>query len=280
MKILRRVLLHMVLATLGFAANGECKDAIRLRIATESGVVLGEVMDGIRVFKGIPYARPPIGELRWTPPQPPLRWAGERKANAFGAACSQPDFAVLAGAHPVGKVLSGKGYDLWIGVPSAPDSSEDCLFLNIWAPLYANRSPVMVFLHGGGGSGAIPYWDGSAFARDGVTLITINYRNFTIGKFAHPALTKAAKPDDPLARFDLMDQIAALRWVKDNIAAFGGDPKNVTLFGQSAGGAATIQLLTMPAARGLFQKAIVESGNGWWAPFKQNMSRWAAFLRA
>jgi para-nitrobenzyl esterase len=269
MKFFRGALLFVVCTMWGCVTKADSMNTGPIRVTTESGVVIGEVSDGIRIFKGIPYAAPPVRELRWAPPKPPVKWAGERKAIAFGAACTQPDFSALASAKPVGKALSAKGYDLWVGVPSAPGSSEDCLFLNVWAPSRAGRAPVMVFVHGGGGSGAIPYWDGSAFARDGVILITFNYRNFTLGKFAHPALTKAAGSNEPLARFDLMDQIAALRWVRNNIAEFGGDPGNVTLFGQSAGGAATIQLLTVPAAHGLFDKAIIESGNGWWAPFDQ-----------
>jgi para-nitrobenzyl esterase len=117
------------------------------------------------------------------------------------------------------------------------------------------------------GPGSNPVWDGSAFARDGVVLVTIDYRQLTLGNFAHPALTKEAKPGEPLGRFQTMDQMAALRWVKQNIAAFGGDAGNVTVFGESAGGASVIQLLTIPSARGLFDKAIVQSGNGWNSPF-------------
>jgi para-nitrobenzyl esterase len=238
-------------------------------IAVESGKLEGQQQDGVRVFKGIPYAAAPLGPLRWRAPQPPAKWTGTRKANGFGAACAQPDFSQLSGPKTIGRSLSGIAWVLWMDVPNAPDASEDCLFLNIWTPLNAAQAPVMVFIHGGGGSGAIPVWDGSAFARDGVVLVTLNYRNFTSGKFAHPSLTASAAPSEPLSRFDLMDQIAALQWVRRNISAFGGDPYNVTLFGQSAGGASTLQLMTAPSAHGLFHKAIVQSGNGWWASFNQ-----------
>jgi para-nitrobenzyl esterase len=156
-------------------------------------------------------------------------------------------------------------------------ASEDCLFLNVWAPGAAagagakatEKAPVLVWLHGGGdttGAGSLGAYDGSAFARDGVILVTLNYRLGPLGFFAHPAITRAAKPDEPLANYGLMDQIAALQWVKRNIASFGGDPANVTLFGESAGGDDTLALMATPSASGLFAKAIVESGGGWGPP--------------
>lgn len=250
-------------------------DGAAARVSTEAGVVVGRLEGDILTFKGIPYAAPPIGHLRWAAPAPPLSWQGERSADEFGAACPQPDFANL----PEGSQTSGEAWIMWTGAPMGPDAAEDCLYLNIWAPKDAGRAPVMVFIHGGGGSGAIPWWDGSSFARDGVVLVTINYRNFSQGKFAHPALTRAVGPDEPLGRYDLMDQIAALEWVQRNIAGFGGDPGNVTLFGQSAGGAATLQLMTTSAAAGLFHKAIVQSGNGWWAPMEHvEFERFGAWL--
>jgi para-nitrobenzyl esterase len=200
------------------------------------------------VFRAVPYAAPPVGPLRWKPPQPPLSWTGERQAILPGPSCIQamsPDGRPNLGAA-TGAV------------------SEDCLQLNVFAPKGAARAPVMVWLHGGGfiaGAGWI--YNGESFARDGVVFVAINYRLGALGWFAHPALTREAAPDAPLANYGLMDQIAALTWVKRNIAAFGGDPDNVTVLGESAGAASTLALLATPAARGLYRKAIVESGGGW-----------------
>ena len=146
---------------------------------------------------------------------------------------------------------------------AGPAQNEDCLTLNVWTPSRAHRAPVMVWIHGGAhrfGSGAAPYYDGGVFAHDDVVLVTLNYRLGLLGYFAHPALTKEAGADAPLGNYGQMDQIAALQWVKRNIAAFGGDPHNVTVFGESAGGESILSLLATPSARGLFAKAIVESG--------------------
>lgn len=206
------------------------------------------------VFRGIPYAAPPLGPLRWKPPQPPASWPGERNASASGANCMQP--LDSAGVSPGGGPIS-----------------EDCLTLQVFAPKPAAKdakpAPVMVWLHGGGntqGSGSKPSYDGSAFARDGVVLVSINYRLGPMGFFAHPALSRTSKPEEPLASYGVMDQIAALRWVQRNIAAFGGDPANVTLFGESAGGVDVLVLMSAPSARGLFAKAIAESPGGVWYP--------------
>jgi para-nitrobenzyl esterase len=158
---------------------------------------------------------------------------------------------------------------VWIGAPLVATSSEDCLSLNVWTPEKARNAPVMVYFYGAGGSADMPYWNGAAFARDGIVFVNFNYRYLTQGRFAHPALTKVAKPDEPLSRFDTMDQLAVLRWVRDNVAAFGGDPDNVTIAGVSAGGAAVLQLLTVPRAKGLFHRAAVESGVGWWTGLSQ-----------
>ncbi len=219
------------------------------RVTIASGTLAGTADRGVEIFKGIPYAAPPVGTLRWAPPAPPAAWKGVRDASHFGAACPQP-------SRPDNKPAAGA--DL--------PHSEDCLFLNVWAPESARRAPVMVWIHGGAfrvGSGASPIYDGDAFAKDGVVFVSINYRLGALGFFAHPALTRAAGPDAPLGNYGLMDQIAALRWVHRNIARFGGDPANVTIFGESAGGESVLFLMTTPAARGLFGKAIVESGGGW-----------------
>jgi para-nitrobenzyl esterase len=196
-------------------------------------------------FKGVPYARPPVGELRWAPPQP-ISWEQDRETTEFALPCLQP---VNEDGSPNGAGVSGA-------------SSEDCLYLNIWAPANARNAPVMLWLYGGGGTmggGHVPTYDGGAFARDGVILVTINYRLGALGGFAHPALTAAAGPADGLGDYHLLDAIAALRWTKANAEAFGGDPHNVTLFGESAGATMVANLLTSPMARGTFDRAIIES---------------------
>ncbi len=218
------------------------------KVKTTSGVVRG-VNDGdVDSFKGIPYAAPPVGEFRWRPPQPLVAWQGERDATKFGASCAQGGW----GAAP-GTIQAG--------------SSEDCLYLNIWKPAAAgpkSKLPVMFWIHGGGfigGAGSQRADDGNQFAKQGVILITFNYRLGRLGHFAFPALSME-HPEEPKGSYAFIDQIAALKWVQQNIAAFGGDPKNVTIFGFSAGGVSVHSLLTIPAARGLFQKAIGHSSGG------------------
>ncbi|HEY1427925.1 MAG TPA: carboxylesterase family protein [Caulobacteraceae bacterium] len=228
-----------------------------------TGALAGVVEDGVAVFRGVPFAAPPVGPLRWRPPQPAPAWEGVRDATRFGPACLQ--------GHPNGRAdVTPYG-----GAPEP--TSEDGLTLNIWAPVSpAEPAPVMVFFHGGSGifgSGALPYYSGAAFARDGVVLVTANYRLGTLGGFAHPALTREARAGgDLMGAYATMDQIAALGWVKRNVAAFGGDPDNVTIFGESAGGIAVLNLLTTPLANGLFEKAIVQSGGGWF-PAGQSRQR-------
>ncbi|HEY3947680.1 carboxylesterase/lipase family protein [Phenylobacterium sp.] len=221
-------------------------------VSTASGPLRGVVEGGAAVFKGIPFAAPPAGALRWAPPAPPKSWTAPRDASDYGPICTQPP-------RPDGVVAAGGGRP----------QSEDCLYLNIWAPKGAEAAPVMVWIHGGAhrfGSGEGAIYEGGAFARDGVVLVTINYRLGALGYFAHPTIDKAAKPGDPIGNYGLMDQMAALAWVKKNIAAFGGDAKNVTVFGESAGGSSILALLATPTAKGLFDKAIVESGGGWQKP--------------
>jgi para-nitrobenzyl esterase len=222
-----------------------------VQIETDSGTLVGSVSDGVRSFKGVPYAAAPVGDLRWRAPRPPVHRSSTLKADDFGASCPQ---------SPPPRVPPGSG---------AEHTSEDCLTLNLWGPAAATKAaPVMVWIHGGGntqGSGAGIYYDGSAFAHDGVLLVTINYRLGLLGFFAHPALTREAA-GGPTANFGLLDQLAALSWVRRNIAAFGGDPANVTVFGESAGATDIVALLASPASKGLFQKAIVESaalGSEW-----------------
>jgi para-nitrobenzyl esterase len=222
----------------------------------ESGKVAGEVSGDIEIFRGIPYALPPVEALRWRAPQKALRWGGVRETKSFGASCPQ------GFAEGVGDIRQ---------IGGAPEpTSEDCLTLNVWAPTGAKHAPVMVWFHGGAskiGSGSLPYYDGASFAKDGVVLVTVNFRLGALGLFAYPGLVEeAARRGEPSGNYALMDQIAALAWVKRNIAAFGGDPGNVTIFGESSGGISVFCLLAAPSARGLFQRAIVESGGGWFGP--------------
>jgi para-nitrobenzyl esterase len=223
------------------------------RVRIDSGVLVGAVAGPALVFMAIPYAAPPVGPLRWKPPAPPRPWADARMAYAPGPACPQP---ILPGGAPN------------LGGYSGP-TSEDCLTLDVWAPPGARGAPVMVWIPGGGNIASaanLPSYDARNFARDGVILVDVNYRLGALGFFAHPALTREAPPRQPLVSYGLMDQIAALEWVRRNISAFGGDPRNVTLFGESAGGSDVLDLLTIASARGLFEKAIVQSGGGWQAP--------------
>ncbi|HEV2700373.1 MAG TPA: carboxylesterase family protein [Steroidobacteraceae bacterium] len=239
----------LVIPAMVAAADGTADPPVA-QVAT--GVLRGQHEGSVDNFSGVPYARAPIGSLRWRPPQPALPWTGVRSAQKFGPACLQPS--------DNGKPNPG-GY--------AGPSSEDCLTLNVWAPRGARGAPVMVFVHGGANrfsAGSFPFWNGTAFARDGVVLVTFNYRLGGMGYFAHPALTREAGPREPLGNYALLDQIAALRWVQRNIRAFGGDPQNVTLFGESSGANQTLWLLTVASARGLFKRAIVESAGGWVTP--------------
>jgi len=214
-------------------------------VHVDSGALKGVTADGVTSFKAIPYAAPPVGPLRWKPPAPAVAWSGVRDASHYGAICMQ-------------KIVKDNG------VGPGP-ASEDCLTLNVFAPAGAKHLPVMVWIHGGGlvnGSATADLYDGSALARQGMVLVSINYRLGRFGFFAHPALTAEAGGHGDLANYGLMDQVAALKWVKRNIAAFGGDPGEVTIFGESAGGVSVNRLMMMAPARGLFRRAIVESGVG------------------
>jgi para-nitrobenzyl esterase len=216
-------------------------------VATDAGRVEGTVSadSKVRIFKGIPFAAPPVGPLRWKAPQPVANWDGVRKTIEFGARCMQArDFP--------GKVFRG------------PDPSEDCLYLNVYTPSAspAAHLPVMVWIYGGGytaGSASEPRQDGENLAKKGVVLVNMEYRLGVFGFFSHPELTRESD-HHASGNYGLMDQVAALEWVRRNIAAFGGDPGNVTIFGESAGSFSVSALMASPLARGLFQRAIGESG--------------------
>ncbi|MDF2114390.1 carboxylesterase family protein [Roseiarcaceae bacterium H3SJ34-1] len=225
-------------------------------VRVDGGMVAGlESEDGSYVvYKGIPYARPPVGDLRWRSPQPVVPWSGELKATSFSAICPQP-----ISSEPASIANS------LFFTPSGPQS-EDCLYLNIWSGAGTSQKlrPVMVWIPGGGfraGSAAGPLYDGAALARKGVVLVSLNYRVFKFGFLAHPDLT-AESPTGSSGNYGLMDQIAALQWVQRNIAAFGGDPDRVTIFGQSAGSHSVNYLMASPLARGLFARAIGQSCAG------------------
>jgi len=229
--------------TVLFAVLGITTFAVDLpTVAVTGGQIRGGVLEkGGAVFKGIPFARAPIGDLRWLEPAAVKAWTGVREATSFGAPCAQ---------NTGGRMQAS--------------SSEDCLFLNVWTPEWParDRKPVMVWFHGGGnyaGTASGNNFDGESLARRGVVLVTANYRLTVFGFLAHPELTKES-PHHASGNYGLMDQIAALKWVRDNIAKFGGDPKNVTIFGQSAGAVDVNVLMTSPQAKGLFHKAIAESG--------------------
>jgi para-nitrobenzyl esterase len=215
-----------------------------LVIQAPAGAVKGAVSGSVHVFKGIPYALPPVGEARWKPPVAMPAWSGVREATKYGAACTQP------------KARSGSIYAWDLGAVS-----EACLFLNIWAKPGVSNAPVMVWIHGGAlltGSGSEPLYDGRKLAERGVVVVSINYRLGAFGYLAHPAFS-AESPDGVSGNYGLLDQIEALRWVQRNIAAFGGDPSNVTIAGESAGALSVMYLMASPPARGLFHKAIAQS---------------------
>jgi para-nitrobenzyl esterase len=215
-------------------------------VAIAQGRLAGAAEPGLRVFKDIPYALPPVGARRWKPPAPPARWQGTRDATRFGPSCPQPPVPATS---------------VYVDPPKA--MSEDCLTLNVWTPDHADHAPVILWIHGGSlriGGSAEPIYNGATFARRGIVFVSINYRLGVLGWLALPALS-AESPDAVSGNYGLLDQIAALRWVRDNIAAFGGDPANVTVMGESAGALSVTYLLTSPLAKGLFAKAILESPN-------------------
>ncbi len=232
-----------LLLALGWFSPVVAAEPWSARVELNSGPIAGTVEKNTHVFRGIPFAAPPEGDLRWKPPQPPTTWSEVKVCDQFGPACPQPE--ALLGKTP-------------------QPQSEDCLYLNVWtaAALPQERRPVMVWIHGGGstsGAGSLPYYDGTALAQEGAVVVTINYRLGPFGYLAHPALS-AESPQNVSGNYGVLDQLAALRWVQRNIAAFGGDPQRVTIFGESAGAVAVCRLMVCPQAAGLFHRAIAQSG--------------------
>jgi len=243
----RRVIPSAMLPMLLVLGMANAAEPVRLH----SGLVSGEVLDlsvNLQAFRGVPYAAPPVGDLRWRPPQDVKAWDGVRESVAFGPVCPQNDG------------LSGLVGD------ALPPTNEDCLFVNVWTTQAGTDAgqPVMVWIHGGGfsvGWSNQSAFEGSEFAKRGITLVTINYRVGPLGYLAHPALS-AESERNVSGNYGFLDQVAALKWVKTNIEAFGGDPDNVTIFGESAGGSSVEALCVSPLAKGLFHRAILQSPAG------------------
>lgn len=243
-KALSRAFGLLIVAAMSVAASAQ-----EPQVTIADGSLVGTSADGVESFKAIPFAAPPVGPLRWRAPQPVQPWEILRPSKDYAPACMQDPVPGIA-------------------APIEGPLSEDCLYLNVWRPADAKpdaRLPVMVWIHGGGfvNGGATPaIFRGDAFARQGVIMVGIPYRLGRFGFFAHPALSAADEDGGLRGNYGLLDQIAALRWVQQNIAAFGGDPSRVTIFGESAGGASVHMLLASPLAKGLFAQAIVQSGGG------------------
>ncbi len=243
-------------------------------VQLDSGALEGEMHGAMAVFEGVPFARPPLGSLRWREPQPVIRWSGVRNATKPSRPCMQDANGTDSFIQPLAETY-GVTYSL-----QQLDPSEDCLYLNVWtqqlrpSPLL----PVMVWLHGGSnrvGSGAETGYDGASLASHGVVIVTINYRLGAMGFFAHPELS-AESPHHSSGNYGLLDQIAALGWVQQNITKFGGDPANVTLFGESAGSVDATTLMTSPLSKSLFRRVIAESGPAFGIGPEQTLSKMQA----
>lgn len=220
-----------------------------LVVNTKQGKIKGSMIDEVYVYKGIRYAQPPVGQLRWKAPQEPKSWSGVKECTSFGTICPQAEYSPQS-----------------LYYTKLEPMSEDCLYLNVWSKSLTDKKPVMVWIHGGAltrGSGSRAEYDGSQFANNGIVLVSINYRLGAFGFMAHPELS-AESPNNASGNYGFLDQIKALEWVKNNISAFGGDPDNVTIFGQSAGSGSTYALTASPLAKGLFHKVIAQSGTMFW----------------
>jgi para-nitrobenzyl esterase len=240
------------LTTQADQANTEISSAAAPHVQLHEGRVRGTRVGGVDAFLGVPFAAPPVAANRWQAPQPPTPWSGERAADHFAPSCWQG--------------VSPKGFGPWTHeYVVSGEVSEDCLYLNVWTPrTRRGLQPVLVWIYGGGfgsGSGSVPLYNGAALAARGIVVVNFNYRVGVLGFFAHPDLTAEAKAGGtPPGNYGLQDQVAALRWVRENIAAFGGDPTAVTIAGQSAGAMSVHALIHSPLAAGLFRGAIGESG--------------------
>ena len=251
------------------AAIGTASAQIPEQVRIESGLLAGTVSTGqpnVRVFKGIPFAAPPLGENRWRAPQPVAKWDGVRKADAFGAPCIAGAPAAPRGGGRGAAAPGAAPGRAAAAPPREPARSEDCLYANVWTSAKGtnDRRPVMVWIYGGGftgGSGGMAWYDGENLASKGPVIVTFNYRLGVFGFFAHPDLAKESGRNAS-GNYGMMDAIAMLQWVKKNIGAFGGDPNNVTVAGESAGAIMVGALVGSPQAKGLFHRAIAESG-GW-----------------
>lgn len=243
--LLRRTLVPASIVIGLAACSAPAVDGTRVKIANGTIVGIEDAEKGVRIFKGIPYARPPVGELRWREPQPVESWQGERQATEFGPRCMQrPLFDDM--------------------VFRASKMSEDCLYLNVWTPAQSNNEklPVLVYIYGGGfasGDGSEPRYDGASMAQQGIVTVTFNYRLGIFGQFSHPELSQES-PYKASGNYTLLDQHAALKWVRENIAAFGGDPARVTIAGESAGSFSVSAQMASPLSRDLIAGAIGESG--------------------
>lgn len=239
---MKTILAVALAATISSAAAAQTSGPVA---TTATGQVRGAIENGIASWKGIPFAAPPVGPLRWRAPQPAARWTGVKTTTAYGHDCMQEPFG--GDAAP-------------LGTPPA----EDCLYLNVWKPAATKtKLPVVLWIYGGGfvnGGSSPPTYSGAPLARKGVMVVSFNYRVGRFGTFRHPALTKADEDKGLGGNYGYLDQVAALRWVHRNIAAFGGDPANVTVIGESAGGMSVHALLTSPLTRGLVKRAVVMSG--------------------
>jgi para-nitrobenzyl esterase len=242
----------LIMAAGLLAASALASTAVPDPVRTDAGLLTAAVTspEGVRVFRGVPFGAPPVGPRRWQAPQPVAHWVGVRKSDQFGPVCVQP--------KGVGRL------NVSVDMPDSPRADEDCLYLNVWtaAARADERRPVMVWIFGGAyteGAGSSRHNDGEALARKGVVLVTFNYRLGPFGFFSHPELTKESG-HHASGNYAVMDALAALTWVQKNIAAFGGDPANVTIFGESAGASLSAGLVGSPLAKGLFRRAISESG--------------------
>jgi para-nitrobenzyl esterase len=251
MKTLIRLASLFALLTVGFSLSGAPQGIVAAfdgPVRVEGGLISGvtDAKSGVRAFKGIPFAAPPIGDLRWRPPAPVKAWEGVRQADQYSAPCLQPAFP--GGSLELNEILR---------LPGTP--KEDCLYLNAWtaAKSASERRPVMVWIHGGAlviGSPAVLSTDGAALAKKGGVLVSINYRLGALGFLAHPELNKESAHHSS-GNYGLLDQLAALQWVQKNIGQFGGDPRNVTIVGESAGSWSVNLLVASPLGKGLFHRA-------------------------